>query len=340
MAGRWTLYLGRRLGEILIVLFGVATITFIITHLLGTPVALLVGNTATKEAIVQARHSLGLDQPLYVQYWHFLGHLVHGDLGASTHTFNPVSTDIGQRLPITFELVATAMVIAVVVGVLLGVTSAVWRGRAPDAVGQTVAQGAMSIPSFWLGLILVFFFYAKLHLLPAPLGQLDDAIEPPQRVTGVMVVDSVLAGNWVALRSALEHLILPALTLSLVAIPSILQITRNSAIEVLKSDYIRTARAYGIRQRSIVLKYALRNVVAPVTTVIAMSFGFLMSGTVLIEAVFAWPGLGLYAVDSLSSQDYQPIVALVLLSALFYAGSYLIADIVASMADPRIQLGS
>ncbi len=338
MVERWARYFAHRLIEIAIVLFGVATVTFIITRLLGTPVALLVGNTATKQAIEQARHTLGLDRPLYIQYWHFLGHLLHGDLGSSTHTFNPVTTDLGQRLPVTFELVATAMLLAILVGVLLGVASAVWQGRSPDVLGQTVAQTSMSVPSFWLGLILVFLFFAKLHVLPAPLGQIDDAVNPPPNVTGMMVIDSLLAGNGAAFVSTLKHLTLPAVTLSLVAIPSILQITRNTCIEVLKSDYIRTARAYGLSPRTVVLKYAARNIVAPVSTVIAMSFGFLMSGTVLVESVFAWPGIGLYAVDSLNSQDYQPIVALVLLSALFYAGSYLLADIVSSIADPRIQL--
>jgi len=158
-------------------------------------------------------------------------------------------------------------------------------------------------------------------------------------VTGILLLDSVLAGNGQALVSALKHLTLPAVTLSLVAIPAILQITRNTCIEVLKSDFIRTGRAYGLPSRTIVMKYVLRNIVASVSTVIAMSFGFLMSGTVLVENVFAWPGLGLYAVDSFNSQDYQPIVALVLLSAVFYTVSYLIADIVSSIADPRIQVG-
>jgi peptide/nickel transport system permease protein len=321
------------------VLFGVATVTFIVTRLLGTPVALLVGNTATEAAIKEARHNLGLDQALYVQYGHFLTQLVHGDLGSSTHTFNPVRADIGQRLPVTFELVAAAMILAILIGVTLGAVSAFSKRRGPDIVGQTVAQVSMSMPSFWLGLILVYIFFVKLNALPAPLGQLDSGITAPPSVTGILVLDSLLAANMTALRSALAHLALPAITLSLVAVPAILQITRNTFLEILKSDYIRTARAYGLSLRTILFRYVLRNAIAPIATVIAMSFGFLMSGTVLIETVFAWPGLGLYAVDSLNSQDYQPIIALVLLSALFYAGSYLLADIVSSIADPRIRLG-
>jgi peptide/nickel transport system permease protein len=336
---KWARFLGQRLLGIAVVLFGVATITFIVTRLLGTPVALLVGNTATKAAIQSARQKLGLDQPLYVQYWHFLTQLLQGNLGSSTHTFNPVTTDFGLRLPVTFELVSAAMLLAIVIGGMLGAVSAFSKSRAPDVVGQTVAQVAMSVPSFWLGLLLVFIFFAKLNILPAPLGQLDSGVAPPKTVTGILVVDSVLAGDTVALRSALQHLVLPAITLSLVAVPAILQITRNTFLEILKSDHIRTARAYGLRSRTILYSYVLRNAIAPIATVVAMSFGFLMSGTVLVETVFAWPGLGLYAVDSLNSQDYQPIVALVLLSALFYAGSYLLADIVSSIADPRIRLG-
>jgi len=334
---RWLLFLVRRAAGMAVVVFGVASVTFLITRLLGTPVALLVGNTATKAAIRAARHNLGLDQPLYVQYERFIGQLLHGDLGSSTHTFNPVSVDIGQRLPVTFELVAAAMLIAIVIGITLGAVSAFAVGKFPDFIGQTVAQVSMSVPSFWLGLILVYIFFVKYNLLPAPLGQLDSGINAPKTVTGMMVIDSILAGNGAALRSSLQHLVLPAIALSLVAVPAILQITRNTFIEILKSDYIRTARAYGLSTKSILFRYALRNAIAPIVTVVAMSFGYLMSGTVLIETVFAWPGLGLYAVDSLNSQDYQPIVALVILSALFYAISYLLADIVASVADPRIQ---
>jgi peptide/nickel transport system permease protein len=272
-----------------------------------------------------------------VQYWHFLSQTVQGNFGTSTHTFNPVSTDIAQRLPVTFELVAAAMILAILIGGSLGVASAFSKSRVPDIAGQTVSQVAMSIPSFWLGLILVLIFFAKLHVLPAPLGQLDSGIRPPKTVTGIMVVDSLLAGNTLALRSALDHLILPAITLCFVSVPSILLITRNTYLEILKSDHVRTARAYGLRTRTI-LYYVLRNAVAPIAVVIAMSFGFLMSGTVLVEEVFSWPGLGLYAVDSLNSQDYQPIIALVLLCALFYAGSYLLADLISAAADPRIRL--
>lgn len=333
----WLQYLGRRVAGMVIVLFSVASITFFITHILGTPIALLVGNTATKAAIQQARHQLWLDRPLYVQYFHYLGQLLHGDLGTSTHTFNPVSADIGQRLPVTFELVAAAMVLAIGAGVFLGVVAAVWPRRLPGVLARGVAQVSMSAPSFWVGLVLVYLFFVKLSVLPAPLGQLDNGIAAPPKVTGMIVVDSLLDGDPAAFSSALRHLVLPAITLSLVALPSILQITYHTFTEILKSDYIRAARAYGMRRWTI-FRCMIRNAVPPVLTVIAMSFGFLMSGTVLVEAVFAWPGLGLYAVDSLNSQDYQPIAALVLLSALIYSVSYLIADLISFAADPRIHL--
>lgn len=325
---------------IAVVLFVVATITFFVTRLLGTPVALLVGNTQTKAAIRSVRQKLGLNDPLYLQYWHFFTRTIQGDFGNSTHTFNPVSTDIAERLPITFELVAAAMVLAVIIGGSLGILSAFSRSRVIDIVGQTISQVAMSIPTFWLGLILVLIFFAKFNMLPAPLGQLDTGITPPKTITGILVIDSLLAGDMSALRSALEHLLLPAITLSFVSVPSILQITRNTYLEILKSDHIRTARAYGLRSRTILYSYVLRNAIAPISVVIAMSFGFQMSGTVLVETVFSWPGLGLYAVDSLNSQDYQPIIALVLLGALFYAGSYLLSDIISAVADPRIRLGA
>ncbi len=333
----WLRYLTRRVAGMAIVMFAVASITFFVTHMLGTPIALLVGNTATKAAIQQARHELWLDRPLYVQYVHYLDQLVHGDLGTSTHTFNPVSTDIGQRLPVTFELVAAAMLLAIGAGVALGVVAAVSSHRLPRVLARMAAQVSMSVPSFWVGLVLVYLFFVKLSVLPAPLGQLDNGISPPTKITGMIVVDSLLTGDTAAFGSAVRHLVLPAITLSLVALPSILQITYHTFTEILKSDYIRAARAYGQRRWTI-FRYMMRNAVPPVLTVIAMSFGFLMSGTVLVEAVFAWPGLGLYAVDSLNSQDYQPIAALVLLSALIYSVSYLIADLISFAADPRIHL--
>jgi peptide/nickel transport system permease protein len=319
-------------------MFSVATITFGVTHLLGTPVALLVGNTATKAAIRAATIQLGLNKPLYIQYWHFLWQTIHGNLGRSTHTFNAVSTDISQRFPVTLELVGAAMVIAVIVGLALGAASAIWERRPPDLVGQAVVQISLSIPSFWLGLMLVYVFFVKYQLLPAPIGQLAANIPLPHRITGMVVVDSLFDHDGTAFVSALQHLVLPAFTLSLVAVPSILQITRTTMISVMRSDYVRLGRAYGLRRSALVFKYGLRNAVAPIITVVAMSFGYLMSGTVLVEEVFAWPGLGLYAVTSMNDQDYQPIVALVMLSAVFYCVSYLFADIVSALADPRVML--
>lgn len=334
----WAGYLARRIVSLLIILFCVATITFGVTHLLGTPVALLVGNTATKAAIRAATIQLGLNKPLYVQYWQFLWQTIHGNLGRSTHTFNAVSTDISQRFPVTLELVGAAIVLAVVVGLVVGAASAIWERGLPDLFGQGLVQVSLSVPSFWLGLMLVYLFFVKYQLLPAPIGQLAANIAPPHRITGMIVVDSVLDGNGAAFVSSLEHLVLPAVTLSLVAIPSILQITRTTMISVMRSDYIRLARAYGLRRHALLFKYGLRNAVAPIVTVIAMSFGYLMSGTVLVEQVFAWPGLGLYAVTSMNDQDYRPIVALVMLSAVFYCVSYLFSDIVSALADPRVML--
>ena len=332
----WLTYVARRIFAVVIILFGVATITFGVTHLLGTPVALLVGNTATKAAIRAARVQLGLNRPLYVQYGLFLWQTLHGNLGRSTHTFNAVSTDIAQRFPVTLELVVAAMIIAVALGLALGAMSAIWERRLPDLVGQVIVQVSVSVPSFWLGLMLVYLFFVKAKILPAPIGQLAPGIQPPRDITGVIVVDSLLEGQWGAFASALDHLVLPAVTLALVAVPSILQITRTTMISVMASDYIRLGRAYGLRRSALLFKYGLRNAVSPIVTVVAMSFGFLMSGTVLVEDVFAWPGLGLYAVDSMNDQDYRPIVALVMLSAVLYCLSYLFADIISAFADPRV----
>jgi ABC-type dipeptide/oligopeptide/nickel transport system permease component len=229
------------------------------------------------------------------------------------------------------------MVITIVVGVVLGVRAAVHPRGMADRISQFGAQLGAAIPNFWVGLILIFFFYFKLGIAPSPSGELSDSITPPPRVTGFTVIDSLAAGRLDAFGSALAHLVLPAVTLSLVALPTTLQITRNSLTGVLASPYIRTARAFGLPRRMVLYKYALKNVLVSLVTVQAMTFGFLMSGTVLVESIFSWPGIGLYALSSTQSFDYAPVVGVVLLSALVYAVAYLVADLLAFTIDPRIR---
>jgi peptide/nickel transport system permease protein len=330
-------YLARRLATILFVLLGVATITFMITRLLGNPVYLLVGQQVDKEIVDNMIHQMGLDRPLPEQYLRYLEAVAHGDLGVSRVTQRPVLAEIRLRLPATLELVTVAMLLIVLGAVPIGVISAARPGGIIDRIGQFVTRLGISLPDFWIGLILIYIFFYNLKWLPAPLGRLAPDIPPPPQVTGLLVVDSLLIGNWAALRSAIGHLTLPGITLALVASPSTLQITRTTLLHILSSDYIRTARAYGMPVGTIYFHYALRNALVPVITMLAMTFGFLMSSTVLVETVFAWPGLGLYAVNSMHQLDYEPIVGVVFLSALFYALAYLVADLVTFAVDPRIR---
>jgi ABC-type dipeptide/oligopeptide/nickel transport system permease component len=333
----WGRYLLRRLAAAFITLLGVCTITFVMVRVIGNPVYLLVGQQTSQEIVDAMTRSIGLDQPIWVQYGQYLGQLATGDLGISRATFRPVMDDVLLRLPATLELVLAAMIIVVAVALPLGIAAATRRDGIVDRLAQLLAQVGASIPGFWFGLLLVYVFFAQLQVLPAPLGRLDRFDIPPPRVTGLYTIDSLLAGDLPVFLSAVSHLILPAVTLALAAVPASLLITRNSLIGVLDSQYIRTARAFGLKPRTVNVRYAARNVLVPLITVLAMTFGFLMSGTVLVEVVFAWPGLGFYAVTAMNQSDYDPIQAVVLLGAIFYIGAYLVGDILSAAIDPRIR---
>ena len=320
-----------------LVLLGVATITFGVTRLLGNPVYLLVGQHADQEIIANMIHKMGLDRPLPEQYLRYLASVAHGDLGISRVTQRPVFTEIAIRMPATLELVLAAMGLVIFIGIPAGINSAVRQNGAVDRTGQFVSQVGISVPSFWMGLILIYIFFFRLHWFPAPLGRLASTISPPPTVTGLLTVDSVLAANWPAFGSAVSHLVLPAIALALVSAPSTYQMTRNTLIQVLRSDYIRTAKANGFPAHTIYMRYALKNTIVPIVTMLAMTFGFLMSSTVLVETVFSWPGLGLFAVDSMHNLDYEPILGVVLLSTFLYALAYFVADLVTLAVDPRIR---
>lgn len=333
----WGLYLGRRFLQLVIVLLGLAAVTFVVTRFLGNPVYLLVGVQADQKTIETVTRRLGLDRPLWEQYLTYVSNLAQGDLGVSRFTSNPVTVDIGQRLPATLELSTAALLLGIAWTVPLGLLAARHKRGWLDRLAQGLVEAGVAIPSFWLGLLLVYLLFYQFNLFPAPLGRLGLTAQAPPPVTGLYTLDSLLAGDWTAFRAALSHLALPAITLAFTSCPPILQITRNAMVEVLRSDYIRAARSNGIPERIIFLRYALKNVLLPVTTMIAMTYGYLLGGTVLVEVVFAWPGLGLYAVDAMNNSDYEPIVGVVLVSAIVYVVIYLITDILHFMIDPRLR---
>ena len=330
----WGQFLLRRAALFLVALFGVSVITFTVTHKIGNPVYLIVGTRYSQETLDNLVRELGLDLPLHEQYLNYASNLLRGDLGISRFTYNPVLEDIGRRLPATLELSTWALAMGVLWAVPAGVLAAMRPAGLLARAADLLARTGVSMPGFWLGLLFIFIFYAELHWFPAPLGRIARSLGPPVTITGWYTLDSLLAGDREAFISSVRHLILPALTLAITTSPSTLQITRKRMQEVLQSDYIRSARAFGLPART-VYRYALRNTLGPVITMIAMTYGYLLSGTVLVEVVFTWPGLGLYAVDAMNKSDYEPIIGVVLLSAGFYLLVYLATDVINALLDPR-----
>jgi peptide/nickel transport system permease protein len=327
-----------RLGSGLVAVFGVCVLTFVTVRVVANPVELLAGMNRTPETVAALTRSLGLDKPLWLQFAIFLEGLSRGDLGISTTTYLPVSTEIGIRLPATVELLLYSTLLATLIGVSVGAAAAFMPGSVVDRFSQLLVQLGSSLPSFWIGLLLTYLFFALWHIAPAPLGRLDPGMASPPGVTGLLTVDAILARDWPVLRSAASHLALPCVTLAIVVTPSILQITRTTLSQVLGSDYIRSARSLGIPRRKIYSAYALRGSLVPIVNVLAMTMGWAISGAVLVEVVFGWPGIGSYAVTAMSAADYAPVVGVVLVSSVAYVFLYVLTDIISALIDPRISL--
>lgn len=333
----WTAFLARRVGVLVISLVIVSVITFAVTNYIGNPLYLLVGPRYTEDMFETTIRELGLDLPLWQRYLDYLWNLANGDLGVSRITYNPVLDDLRARFPATLELSTYALLLGVLWAVPAGIAAGIrphgWFARFADLV----ARAGVSMPSFWLGLLLIYLFFATLGWFPAPLGRIDRAHAALPVVTGWYTIDALLAGNLAAFGSALAHLALPAAALAFTTSPSTLQIARGRTEEIMQSDYIRSARAFGMSQATI-YRYALKNMFGPVITMIAMTYGYLLSGTVLVEVVFTWPGIGLYAVDAMKNSDYEPVMGVVLVCTAFYLVVYLVADILSAVVDPRARV--
>jgi ABC-type dipeptide/oligopeptide/nickel transport system permease component len=334
--GRWSMYVGRRLVGAALTLLGVVVLVFVVTRLLGDPVQLILGPRATPEQAERLRHELGYDRSILAQFWTYLGNLVQGDLGTSRYTQRSVSDEIASRFPSTIELATAGMLLGLLWTIPLGIISALRPRGWVDRASQAMVEFGVAIPSFWLGLLLVLLFTNALGIAPTPVGELDIGAAAPPRVTGMIVVDSLLAGDLATFRSALAHLALPAITLAITSCPPILQLTRNTMIEVLRGDFVRSARSLGLPERT-VRWYAFKNSLLPVSTMTAMTFGFLLGGTVLVETVFSWPGIGLYAIQSMQRFDYEPVLGIVLLASAVYVLVYFLADLLAMVIDPRVR---
>ena len=332
-------FLLRRVLGIAAVMIGVSVITFAISHVIpADPVAAALGDHATDAQIAQFRTEYHLDRPLPEQYLIYATGILHGDLGKSIRTRRSVADDLADSFPATLELSFAALLISIVLGVPAGVWSAVSRGRVPDYVVRLLSLAGGSLPVFWLGLIVIGLFYYQLGWFPGG-GRLDTFVPPPPTRTGLYVVDSILAGDFEALRSSLVHLVLPALTLGYFSTAVIARMTRSSMLDVLSQDYMRTARAKGLAERLVIFRHGLRNALIPTVTIIGLTFGSLLSGAVLTETIFSWPGLGRYATASAVSLDFPAVLGVTLLAAIVYPVANLAVDIAYYWLDPRIQHG-
>jgi ABC-type dipeptide/oligopeptide/nickel transport system permease component len=320
-------------------LIGVVIVTFILTHALpGDPAAYFAGPAATREAIEQVRVKLGLDKPLPVQFVAYAASLARGDLGVSLTTGQPVATEIRNRLPASTELTLLGLLVAMAAAIPLGITAAIRPGSVVDHACRIVATAGVSLPVFFTGLILVYVFYYLLGWAPAPLGRLDVFASPPPPVTGFYLIDSLVARDGETFLASLKQLVLPALTLGLFSLAPIARMTRASMLAVLASDFVRTARASGLSGRTVIVTYAFRNAMLPVITTLGMVFSFLLGANVLVEKVFAWPGIGSFAVEALIASDFAPVQGFVLIMAVMYVVLNLAIDILYGVVDPRVRL--
>ena len=320
-------------------LVGVVIVTFLLTRALpGDAAAYFAGPAATKEAVEQIRVKLGLDQPLIMQFGSYVGDLARGDLGNSLTTGQPVATEIRTRLPASAELTLLGLLVSMAIAVPLGIFAATKPNSIVDHACRVIATAGVSLPVFFTGLILVYVFYYLLGWAPAPLGRLDVFFSPPPHVTGFYLIDSAIAGSGETFLASLKQLILPALTLGIFSLAPIARMTRASMLAVLASDFVRTARASGLTPYTVVVTYAFRNAMLPVVTTLGMVFSFLLGANVLVEKVFAWPGIGSFAVEALIASDFAPLQGFVLTMAIMYVALNLVIDILYGVIDPRVRI--
>lgn len=329
-------YIGKRLLQLIPVLLGMTFIVFLIIRAIpGDPAQVILGQQATKEAVAALRASLGLDNPWYVQYFHYLGDLLTGNLGESMRTKEPVATEIWPYLAATLELSLFAIILAVIIGVNAGIISAWFQNSWFDYLAMVFALIGVSVPIFWLGLMGQWIFGIQLDWLPTT-GR-DDSRDPVTAITHLFILDTIIQGRFDQLVVVLKHLILPAIALATIPMAIIARMTRSSMLEVMRSDYVRTARAKGQKMFIVVYKHALKNAIIPVLTVIGLQMGLLLGGAILTETIFSWPGIGRYVYDAIGFRDYPVIQSGILIVAFIFVMINLVVDILYSIIDPRIK---
>jgi len=330
-------YILKRIFLMVIVMFGVATIVFFITRVIpADQVGAILGGNAPIELVDEMRHQLGLDKPITLQFIDYIKGIVHADFGISLKSSRPVLKDIINYFPATIELAIASMIFAVLVGVILGVFSAIYRNKSIDHFSRVFSILGVSMPVFWLGLLLLLLFYYHLDLLPG--GGRNSLFIFPPRITGLLLLDSIIAGDWTAFWDGLSHIILPAFVLGYASAASIARIMRASMLDILRQDFIRTAKSKGLPKRVVIYRHALKNALIPVVTIIGLSFGSLLSGAVLTETIFSWPGLGRYIVNALLVLDYPAVTGGTLFIAFVYSLANLVVDISYAALDPRMRV--
>lgn len=328
---------GGRLAEAVPAILGIIVVTFVLTRALpGDPAAQFAGPAADAKSIAQVRAALGLDRSLPEQFAVYVGQLVRGDLGQSISTGQPVLRELTTRLPASLELTLTALLLSIAIALPLGILAATRPDTWIDHLCRFVTTAGVSLPTFFTGLALVYVFYYLLGVSPAPMGRLNIAFLSPPHVTGFYTVDALIAGDFATFRAAAGQLVLPAMTLALFTLAPIARMTRGAMLQVLGSEFVRTARAAGLSGGTVLFTYALRNALLPVITTLGMVFSFTLGANVLVEKVFAWPGIGSYAVEALVVSDYAAVQGFVLAMALLFVALNLVIDIAYTLIDPRI----
>jgi peptide/nickel transport system permease protein len=326
-----------RVAQSVPVVVGVVVISFLLTRALpGDPAAYFAGAAADEASIEQVRVALGLDKPLIQQFFIYSAELLQGDLGRSVSSGQPVAADLAKRLPASLELTLTALLLSCGIAIPLGILAATKPGSWIDHICRLLVTAGVSLPTFFTGILLIYFFYYLLGIAPSPLGRLDFIYLDPEHVTGFYLIDAALAGDWETWSGAAKQLILPAVTLALFTLAPIARMTRAAMLTALSSDFIRTARAAGLSSGMVLFGYAFRNAMLPVVTTLGMVFSFALGANVLVEKVFAWPGIGSYAVEALVVSDYAAVQGFVLIMALLFVLLNLIIDLLYTAIDPRI----
>lgn len=319
-------------------LLGIVIITFILSRVLpGDPAVMMAGEQADDTVIENIRRDMGLDQPLYMQFFSYVIKLFQGDLGMAYHTGHTVAEDFANRFPATIELTLFSILIAVLVAIPVGIIAATRKESIADHISRVFSLIGACVPIFWLGLMFIYIFYSILGWSPAPMGRISGNLNPPTDITGLYLIDSLITGDFLAFRSSLAHLILPAICLSTGTMAIVARMMRSSMLEVIGQDFIRTARAKGIHEFLVISRHALVNALIPTLTVLGLQFGYLLGGAVITETIFSWPGVGGYVTDSILAADYAPIQAFTLVSALLYSLINLLVDLIYGWIDPRIR---